>query len=128
MKIFLYISSIAVLFAGGCVSGRSSYRSGYDFDSLEKIAVVSIEGAVQSETAKDQIAEFFAMEFLDNGYAPIGRAQVRAFLRDEEIELADLVDGEEDPLIEKRNRLMNAEKLASLSQSVLVLLDDAPGD
>lgn len=90
MKTFLYILSIAVLFAGGCVSGESSFRSGYDFGSLEKIAVVSIEGDVYSETAKDQIAEFFAMELLENGYAPIGRAQVRAFLGDQELELTDI--------------------------------------
>ena len=44
----------------------------------------------------------------------------------EEIELATLKNGEEEPLVEHRNRLMNAEKLADLSQNILILLDDAP--
>jgi DNA repair protein RecN (Recombination protein N) len=46
----------------------------------------------------------------------------------DEIEKAALEDGEEDPLTERRNRLVNAEKLADYSQKVLVLLDDAPGN
>ena len=35
----------------------------------------------------------------------------------EEIEQAALINGEEEPLVEHRNRLMNAEKLADLSQN-----------
>lgn len=46
----------------------------------------------------------------------------------DEIEKAALEVGEEEPLIERRNRLANAEKLAELSQSILILLDDAPGN
>lgn len=45
----------------------------------------------------------------------------------EEIEQAGLEDGEEQILVERRNRLANAEKLAGLSQNILILLDDAPG-
>jgi len=44
----------------------------------------------------------------------------------EEIGLADPLKGEEEPLIELRNRLVNAEKLADLGQNILILLDDAP--
>jgi DNA repair protein RecN (Recombination protein N) len=46
----------------------------------------------------------------------------------EEIELAGLQEGEENQLIERRNRLMNAEKLSDLSLKVLAVLDDAPGN
>ena len=44
----------------------------------------------------------------------------------DEIEKADLQEGEDEILQESRNRLANAEKLADLSQNILVLLDDAP--
>ncbi len=54
------------------------------------------------------------------------RVELLAFQVDE-IEKADLEVGEEEPLIERRNRLVNAEKLADLSQKILILLDDAPG-
>lgn len=46
----------------------------------------------------------------------------------EEIDLADLKEGEEQDLVELRNRLVNAEKLAELSQQILLLLDEAPGN
>jgi DNA repair protein RecN (Recombination protein N) len=44
----------------------------------------------------------------------------------EEIGLASPQEGEEESLIELRNRLVNAEKLADLGQNILILLDDAP--
>jgi len=44
-----------------------------------------------------------------------------------EIEQAGLEDGEEQNLVDRRTRLANAEKLADLSQNILILLDDAPG-
>lgn len=46
----------------------------------------------------------------------------------EEIQAAALDPGEEDHLLERRNRLANAEKLASLSQNVLTILEEAPPD
>ena len=44
----------------------------------------------------------------------------------DEIEKAKLGEGEDEVLQESRNRLANAEKLADLSQNILILLDDAP--
>lgn len=46
----------------------------------------------------------------------------------EEIELAGLQEGEEDRLAERRNQLVNAEKLSDLSHKILAVLDDAPGN
>jgi hypothetical protein len=94
MKIFVYILSITALIAGGCISRSHSLRSSYDFSQVEKIAIVAVEGAVTSETAKDQIADIFAMELLDKGYSPIGRAQVRAKLREQELESSELTTSE----------------------------------
>ncbi len=45
----------------------------------------------------------------------------------EEINLAALVEEEDQELIERRNRLVNAEKLAEISQKILLLLEEAPG-
>jgi len=91
MKILIHILVIAVLLIGGCHSSQeSSSRAGYDFSELEKIAIVAVEGTIKSEVAKDEIADFFAMELLKKGYAPIGRAQVRKSLQGKESELKDL--------------------------------------
>jgi len=88
MKIVsVYIWVIVVLLIiGGCYSGagESSYRTGYDFSKVDKVAIVAVEGAVRNEPAKNQIAEFFAMELLKKGYAPVGRAQVKTLLKQQE--------------------------------------------
>ena len=87
MRIVTNILIIAFLLIGGCrMQKESSYRTGYDFSGVNKVAIVSVEGALPSESAKDEIADFFAIELLERGYAPIGRAQVRASLAEQEDE------------------------------------------
>jgi len=54
------------------------------------------------------------------------RKELLAFQVDE-IEQAGLEEGEEQILVERRIKLANAEKLADLSQNILILLDDSPG-
>ncbi len=54
------------------------------------------------------------------------RKELLAFQIDE-IEKAELEAGEDKILLERRTRLANAEKLADVSQNILILLDDAPG-
>jgi hypothetical protein len=79
--------AIAVLLVVGCRSQQeSSFRAGYDFSGVNKVAIVSVEGAVPSEAAKDEIADFFSIELLEKGYAPMGRAQVRATLAEQQVE------------------------------------------
>ncbi|MBN2592354.1 MAG: hypothetical protein JXA81_02520 [Sedimentisphaerales bacterium] len=87
MKNVINILAIAILLICGCRSQQeSSFRSGFDFSTVHKVAIVSVEGAVASEVAKDEIADFFAIELLEHGYAPMGRAQVRASLAEKESE------------------------------------------
>jgi hypothetical protein len=74
--------------------GESSYRAGYDFSKVDKVAIVAVEGAVKSEPVKNQIAEFFAMELLKKGYAPIGRTHVKTLLKEQESLSEDLIDVE----------------------------------
>ena len=65
MKNVIYMLAIAVLLIGGCNSTQeSSSRTGYDFSAVDKVAIVAVEGTVRSEAARDQIADFFAMELL----------------------------------------------------------------
>jgi len=96
MKNVITILAIAVLAIAGCISSgeKSSYRTGYDFAGVTKVAIVAVEGVVPSELARDQIADFFAIELLENGYAPMGRAQVRALLAEQEADVEDLTTPE----------------------------------
>jgi hypothetical protein len=82
MKSTVYIVLAGALLISGCASRMedSSAKVGYDFSGIEKVAIVSVEGTIRSETARDQIAEFFAIELLNHGYSPIGRPQVRRLL------------------------------------------------
>jgi hypothetical protein len=87
MKTVINILVISVLLISGCRSQQeSSFRVGFDFSTVNTVAIVSVEGAVPSEVAKDEIADFFAIELLEQGYAPMGRAQVRASLAEQETE------------------------------------------
>jgi len=92
MKIIVNVLIIAVLFIGGCSSGRaeSHSRAGFNFSMIDKVAIVVVEGAVKSELAKNQIADLFAMEFLKKGYAPVERAHVRALLEEQEFQASEL--------------------------------------
>ena len=97
MKNVITILAVAVLTIAGCsrsLEKKSSYRAGYDFSGVNKVAIIAVEGAVPSELAKDQIADFFAIELLENGYAPMGRAQVRALLAEEDADAEDLTTPE----------------------------------
>ena len=89
MKTVLYVLAIGLLLLGSASCGlvsrssqKSSFRVGYDFSGVNKVAIVAVQGSLTSETARDQIAEFFAIELLEQGYAPVGRPQVRASLAD----------------------------------------------
>ncbi|MHC5082624.1 MAG: hypothetical protein ACYTET_01615 [Planctomycetota bacterium] len=66
----------------GCRSTESYHRKGYDFYSIDKIAIVEVTGAVSGEAVKNQIADFFVMELLDKGYSTLGRSQSQATLND----------------------------------------------
>jgi len=91
MKIIcLYVLAIAVLFIGGCSSGESYVKAGYDFSRLDKIAVVDVQGDVGGEAAKNQIAGFFEMELLRTGYSPIERAKMQSLLKEQEFQASDL--------------------------------------
>jgi hypothetical protein len=92
MKIVVNVLIIAVLFIGGCSSGRaeSHSRAGYNFSMIDKVAIVAVEGAVKSEPAKNQIADLFAMEFLKKGYAPVDWAYVKALLEEQELQASEL--------------------------------------
>ena len=93
MKNVVYTLVIAILFAGGCFSGRgqSFSRVGYNFSTVDKVAIVAVEGTLRSETAKNQIADLFAMELLKKGYAPKERASVAALLREQGFQASELI-------------------------------------
>lgn len=90
----VYVLVIAILLIGGCSSGESYVKAGYDFTGLDKIAIADVQGDVSGEAAKNQIADFFGMELLRRGYMPIERAQVQSLLEEYEFQASDLTTDE----------------------------------
>jgi hypothetical protein len=85
---------ITVMLIGGCSSGESYVKAGYDFTRLDKVAVVDVQGDINGEPAKNQIADFFAMELLKKGFAPVERAQVQTLLKEHQFQVSGLTSSE----------------------------------
>jgi hypothetical protein len=81
---------ISLVLVGGCSSGESFVKAGYDFDKLDKVAVLSVTGQVRGTAAKNQIADFFAMELLKKGYTPIERTQIQKVLEEQKFQATDV--------------------------------------
>jgi hypothetical protein len=83
---------IAVVLIGGCASSGEGFSiPGYNFSNIDKIAIVTVEGAIESESAKNQIADLFAAEFLKKGFAPLERTQVKAKLEEQQLQSSELI-------------------------------------
>lgn len=85
---------IALSLAPGCSKGESYTQAGYDFSKLSKVAVIEVAGVVEGDAAKNQIADFFGMELLKKGYAPVERAQVQALLNEQDFQASDMTSSE----------------------------------
>ena len=81
---------ISLIFAAGCASGESYVKKGFDFNQLDKVAVIDVQGQLRSEAAKNQVADFLQMELLKKGYSPIERAQVQALLKEQKFQAGDV--------------------------------------
>lgn len=94
MRTLLVILTCAVVVSLlGCSTAESYYQKGYDFNQIDKVAVVDVVGPVGGEAAKNQIADFFVMELLNKGYSPIERSQVQILLNEQKFQASDITSG-----------------------------------
>lgn len=94
MRTTLCMLTATLLLIGGCHLRNKSYKADINFGEVSKVAIVAIEGAVQSEAAKNQIADLFMMELLEKGYAPMERGQVKTVLMEHDFQTIDLTTAE----------------------------------
>lgn len=85
---------LATVLAVGCAKSEGYVREGFDFSEVQRVAIVDVEGAVRSGAAKNQIADYFAMELLKRGYHPIERKQVKAILSEQEFQAGEFTTAE----------------------------------
>lgn len=88
------LTCVVVISLLGCSTAESYARKDYDFAQVDKIAVVDVVGPVGGEAAKNQIADFFAMELLKKGYSPIERSQVQILLNEQKFQASDVTSKE----------------------------------
>lgn len=84
---------LASLMAGcASTSGSGTVKQGYDFGSVNQVAVVAIEGAsaVNREAAQNQIASMFNQQLLGKGYSPVERSQIKAVIDEQKFAQSNL--------------------------------------
>ncbi len=95
MRIAIASILLLIVFAvGGCSTGEGKFLGGYDFASVEKIAVVDVIGDTKSEAVRTQIANFFEMELLEKGYSPVERGQVQVLLEEQDFQASGITPEE----------------------------------
>ncbi len=102
----------AVLTAVGCATGSRFVGPDYHLAEIHRTAVVQVEGSVKTSTARNQIADYFAMELVGKGYRPIERLQIDALLREQEFQASDLssADG-----IARAGEILNVDALVIIN-------------
>jgi hypothetical protein len=87
---------MAALLVGGCASseGESYATTGYDFASLDKVAIVEVTGRISGEAVKNEVANMFTMELIKKGYAVIERSEVQPLLKEQEFQASDITTNE----------------------------------
>jgi len=76
----------------GCASSEadSTAVAGYDFSSLNQIAIVEVTGRVYGEAAKNKVSNLVTMALMKKGYTFIERQNVKALLKEQEFQASDL--------------------------------------
>ena len=92
--IAIWAPVLAFLVVGGCTSAESYVKAGFNFDEVDKVAVIDVQCNVISDAAKSQIADFLGMELLKKGYTVIERAQVESLLKEHEFQATDVTSQE----------------------------------
>jgi len=81
--------SVTATLIGGCASGESYVKAGFDFEKLDRIAIATVAGDLETEQARNQIADFFATELEARGYTLMSRAEVDGELKSRRVAISE---------------------------------------
>jgi hypothetical protein len=88
------ITAVALLttlmLVAGCASKESYVKTGFDFSTLDRVAVVNVQGDLKTDAARNQVAEIFEAELIKKGYASMDRARIRTLLKEQQSQALDL--------------------------------------
>lgn len=86
--------AVGAMLSGGCSSGESYVKAGYDFARVDKVAVVGVLGVLKAEASKDEVADLFLTELRKKRYSPLERAEVWSLLKEQKFQASDLTTQE----------------------------------
>ena len=92
MRVVCLLTLMSASLVAGCASskGESYALAGYDFTSLNRVAIVEVTGRVYGDVVKNQISDFFIPELMKRGYGVIERRGIPALLKEQEFQASDL--------------------------------------
>ncbi len=91
-KILYGVLVIILLSSCATTEGRGAAKANYDFSSLDRIAVITIEGRMDSEAAKQQLTDMINTELLAKGYSPVERQQMLGIMEERGFQSTELTD------------------------------------
>ena len=96
MKRFCVLGLVALLLAAGCAreSGESIALAGYDFSSIEKVAVLSPSGEIYGDAVKEQVTTFFIQELMSKGYACVERTEIKRIEKEQDFQASGVTSNE----------------------------------
>lgn len=96
MKRFCVLGLIALILAGGCAreTGESIPLAGYDFSSIEKVAVLSPTGEIYGAAVKEQVVTFFVQELMAKGYACVERTEIKRIEEEQDFQASGVTTSE----------------------------------
>jgi hypothetical protein len=114
MRTLLACLLTVVVLVCGCATqvGESQGRVGYDFSKVDKVAVLDVTGAA-NEAVKNQIGDFFVLELLKKGYAPVERQRVQELLKEQQFQTTTGITSTEDAV--KAGRILNVPAVVLVS-------------
>ena len=86
---------MAIALAVGCasVSGTGEFNRSYDFTSIERTAVVSVDG-IGGQANRDQIAAMFNQALLGLGYSPVERGRINAVIEEQDFSRSQMTSAD----------------------------------
>jgi outer membrane lipoprotein SlyB len=87
--LFLLASIAFVVLVVGCSSVDTVVAPDYSAKGVKSAAVVRVTGQLRGEAGRNQVADFFAMEFMRKGYRVVERQQVAAVLKEQGIQSSE---------------------------------------
>ncbi len=89
----ILIAGLAAALAGCAQMQASGARDqSYDFGQLDRVAVVKIDGRLQSEADKNQLTDLINQRLLAKGYSPVERQQVKSVMAERDFQVSSATE------------------------------------